>query len=209
MRKVTLPLCVFLLLSTAASAAETEGDPTLSGGEPTDGTRKVAAIEVTPLGLFLGHYGAQLDVVPAAHHGIVLSGYYLHAESVDALFPDYTKGGAPVNTYDGAGGELGYRYYFGARGPHGLYLGLSLLLGTTSSDLAAATATRSHYSWHQLGGALDVGYQSIVGPVLFGLGAGVQYVHVDKDIPAMGDLSDIMTRSAIRPRVAVTFGYAL
>lgn len=207
MRNVTLPLCALLLFTTAASAAETEGDPLPGGAAPTDGTRKVAAIEVTPLGLFLGHYGAQLDVVPAPHHGIVLSGYYAHAESVDALFPDYTKGG-PTNVYDGGGGELGYRYYFGALGPHGLYIGPSLLLGAMSADLATTTTARTHYAWHHVGGAIDVGYQSIVGPVLFGLGAGVQYVHVDRDIPSMGDLTDIMTRSAVRPRVAVTFGYA-
>lgn len=192
-----LALALAASLANPDATVSVESDAFVAGGASWDGAKTVA-IELTPLGLFVGHYGASIEVVPAAHHGIVLSGFYLstsnRAPSADSTAPPIT------NTWRGLGGELGYRYYFGARGPHGLYLGPSLLAGSYHG---------AGYDFRDLGGALDVGYQAILGPAIIGLSAGAQYVHVDHDIPEQGDLyADVHVRSAVRPRAGLTVGVA-
>jgi len=181
-----------LALATVAALSADSG-----ALEPPPAAHPVA-LEVTPLGLFVGHYGAQLEIVPLAHHGIVLSGFYMGTStSVPAADPK-----APPTTHDwhGFGGELGYRYFVTEQGPGGLYFGPSLLVGSYRGP---------GVDFRNLGGAVDVGYQAVIEHVLIGLSAGVQYVHVDKEIPADGDPSaDVHTQSVVRPRVAVTFGWA-
>ena len=60
------------------------------------------------------------------------------------------------------------------------------------------------------GGALDVGYQAILGDcVVLGVSAGAQYVYVDKALPDQNDLfSNASTQSALRPRASITLAYA-
>jgi hypothetical protein len=199
MRKTEIMLGI-VALSLAAGSAGAQESNLAFGGEPTDGSARHGAIEVTPLGLFLGHYGAQVELVPLPHHGLVLAGYYARTESPE---PMKSKDDVPpVHVYQGGGAELGYRYYFGALGPHGLYLGPSVLGGSYHTDALGGVSFRT---W---GGALDVGYQSILGPLLVGVSVGAQYLYVDRAIPVTGDFTDAMTQSALRPRVAFTGGWA-
>lgn len=205
------PALALLLCTTLANAQETMPDLP-EGGAPSHG--RIAAIEVTPLGLLVGHYGGSLEIVPLAqaHHGLVLSGFYAQTRAGDPQFiqPDpHNATATPTNTFRGVGGEVGYRYYFGQLGPHGLYIGPSLLLGSYSTDLRSATFASTHMAFHDLGGAIDVGYQAILGDcILIGIGAGAQYLHVDKVIPDQGDsFANAMTQSGVRPRVALTMGY--
>ena len=115
---------------------------------------------------------------------------------------------APVNRFNGVGGEIGYRYYFGQLGPHGLYLGPSLLLGSYTTDLHGATTASTHVSFQDIGGALDVGYQAIFGNLLIGMGVGVQYVHASKGLPDQSAVAtDALAVSAVRPRAALTIGF--
>jgi hypothetical protein len=208
-----------LFVASVASAAEitppapvAASEDVAAGGAPADGARRVVAVEITPLGLFVGHYGGALEIVPAPHHGLVLSAYYARVESGDRQFlqPDPNNPIAiPTNRYTGVGGEIGYRYYFGRLGPHGLYVGPSFLVGSYTADIAGVTAARSSVGYHDIGGALDLGYQALFGPVVVGIGAGVQYVHVDTSLPWSNDLyTEVSTRSAVRPRASFTLGVA-
>jgi hypothetical protein len=203
-------LSMLVLAANTSSATERDrGDEPLDfvgGGEPE--TKKVAAIELTPLGLLVGHYGASIEIVPLAHHGLVLSGYYAYHQNVDPQFVEpLVQVPPPTNTFSGVGGELGYRYYFGRLGPHGLYLGPSFLLGAYHGDIAGTTASTTGVDFHDFGGAFDIGYQAIIGSLLIGLGAGVQYVYVDHALPDQNDFFNVEARAGVSPRAALTLGY--
>lgn len=61
------------------------------------------AIYVNPLSLIVDRYGASIEVLLASHHAIEAGAYYVYsATNADAS-----------NTFEGVGGELGYRFYLG------------------------------------------------------------------------------------------------
>jgi hypothetical protein len=194
--------------STDAGPAAPTADDFASGGSPGGEHRHALALEVAPLGLFIGHYGASLELMLAAHHGIILSGYYASTENGDPRFvadPNVAHQQAPTNTFTGAGGELGYRYYFGNLGPHGLYFGPSLLFAGYRGRLAVA---RSVVDYQDFGGAIDVGYQAILDHVVLGIGIGAQYVYVNKTLPDQQDtFTNVHTASGLRPRATLSAGY--
>ncbi len=196
------------LASGGAEASALQNESFVAGGAPDDGRRRTVAIELTPLGLFVGHYGATLEIVPLAHHSLLLSGYYAHSDNQDPEFVPDAAGTTrpPTNTFYGVGGELGYRYYCGRLGPHGFYVGPSFIYGKYSGNLSVE---RKSIDYQKVGGALDIGYQSILGHVLLGLGVGVQYVYVTTQIPDQNDtFIAAPTMKGVRPRATATVGYA-
>jgi hypothetical protein len=131
-------------------------------------TFKSVAIEGNPLGLVIGRYSADLEYLPVPHHALHLTpvGYYALPGVADELI--------------GGGVELGYRFYTGDYGPHGIFLGASVVALSLEYIHHAAPGVLMDASddttYVQLGGALDVGYQVILlGNFAVAAGVGAQY----------------------------------
>jgi hypothetical protein len=168
---------------------------------PDHGPRRTFAVEINPVLPFINHYGVNVEIVPVSHHALVLSPYYSDST---------TGGGQPgtgtlPNTFEGFGGELGYRYYFGEDGPRGVFLGASFLLGWQK----VTPQNGDSFNFTNFGGALDVGYQALVGDFLvLGIGAGLQYTTVSQELPLQELPASIVANKALRPRLLTSFGFA-
>lgn len=180
------------------------------GAPPVEYVHRNFAIEVTPLSLIIEHFGAGLELMPVEHHALLLSGYYFSTTTAKNLTtaPNPISDTGPVlvnNKFQGFGGELGYRYYYGHNGPRGLFVGPSLLLGKFDA-LPSAGATTHFYD---IGGAADVGYQAILGDAwVFGFSAGAQYTWVSQSFPMQEAPAAYHANSGIHPRMQIAVGYA-
>jgi hypothetical protein len=125
----------------------------------------------------LGRWGANLEVAVAPHHALVLSGYLQTFQPwlLRRLLP------SAVDTNDAppsrAGGEIGYRFYTGANGPQGVFLGPSLVAMPIAYPYVGADLRAEVTSFEAYGAALDVGAQAIVdGGLTLGVGIGAMYL---------------------------------
>ena len=172
-------------------------------------------LEVTPLAIFVGHWGLGAEFLLANHHALVGSAYYLFNRTDPQ----------PQNVFRGVGGELGYRYFTGGQGPRGFFAGPSFLLayvdsvtdgltGPITSDpmtmaLIAAPSTHYHTNFLSMGLAVDAGYQAIVADtVTIGLGAGIQYSFANSTIPDQQIPVAIHTNRGLWPRLHFSLGWA-
>ncbi len=165
---------------------------------------KSIAVQGNPLGLAIGRYSADLEYLPEPHHAVHLTalGVYALPGVADRL--------------TGFGGEIGYRWYSGAHGPHGVFLGASFLAAEleyqhTSSAPPPIDASNDT-QFVELGGAIDAGYQVVVlGNFAVGAGLGAQYV-VDTIQPRFEFAShpwhDLLYGWGVRPRVLLSVGAA-
>lgn len=165
---------------------------------------KSVAIQGNPLGLAIGRYSADLEYLPAPHHALHLTpvAYYALPGTSDQL--------------TGFGAEVGYRWYSGAHGPQGVFVGASFLVGDyeyvhrtyAPSPLDQPDDTQ----YVSLGGAIDAGYQAIVlGDFAVGVGAGAEYT-VDNTEPHFEYPShpwhDLFYGPGLRPRALLSVGAA-
>jgi hypothetical protein len=174
---------------------------------------KHIAIEANPFGILIGHYSAQLELMPWRHSSFIINPHFDHVSSDIS-----SSAGGTTATYSesftGFGTELGYRFYTGKTGPTGFYFGPSVLLGTyTASADAGLTgqgSASSSISFQQIGGALDIGGQAVVGPgVVIGAGFGLQYTTVNQSFQDLPLTASILAGGGIRPRFLFSIGYAL
>jgi hypothetical protein len=173
---------------------------------------RALTVEWNPLGLFIDRFSVNVVVVPWDHHGLVLSPFYTWASTVPyATGIDGAGNSLPYTlnvlkqSFQGFGGELGYRYYFGKGGPRGLFAGPSVLL----ADITATAGNGSKTSFSDVGVAGDVGYEALVGDAIaVSVGAGVQYTFVSKSIPDQQLPASIYANSRIYPRLLLSMGYA-
>jgi hypothetical protein len=125
----------------------------------------------------LGRWGANVEFVPAAHHAIVASGYLQTFQPwiLRRILPSEVEvGGGPPSR---AGGELGYRFYTGATGANGLFIGPSFVAMPLAYPRVGADLRTDVVSFEAYGGAFDVGAQAIVdGGFTIGGGIGVMYL---------------------------------
>lgn len=147
---------------------------------PRVAVAKRFSIELNPLPVIAGRYGANVEYALARHHVVTASAFY------QAFTPATLKVIMPseVNTSGGAngrlGGELGYRFYTGTRGANGFFAGASavampLALPRLKSD--ANGFSTDVVSFETFGGALDVGAQAIFDSGLtIGGGLGVMFL---------------------------------
>ena len=179
-----------------AASTVADSDAVLDGPLPAG---KRAVLETNLVSPIVGLWGVSLELMPAEHHALVLSGAFVHG----------TRSSNPQvqPALDGFGFEVGYRQYSGRRGPRGLFAGPSLLLGGYRLS-PPDSATASNVDLFSVGGAFDVGYQAIVGDVAIALGAGVQYTHPSKDVPLLAYPATIYANGGLRPRALVSIGYA-
>jgi hypothetical protein len=116
----------------------------------------------------------------------------------------------------GFGGEIGYRWYSGAHGPHGVFVGGSFVAAELEYQ-HTSTATppldvTNDTQFVELGGAIDAGYQAILlGNLAVGAGVGAQYT-VDTIKPqfefANHPWHDLAYGWGLRPRALLSVGAA-
>jgi hypothetical protein len=164
---------------------------------------KQFAIELNPLATIIGRYSIQGEYLPAVHHALTLNPFYTHAAATA------TVNGTEVDlgSLSGFGGELGYRFYTGQKGPNGFYVGPSFLMASYSQSYSG----QSSDSFTSIGGAIDFGGQGVVGPgIVIGGGFGLQWTKTSKSIDTdnLNLASAIIARGGTRPRFLFTVGYA-
>lgn len=174
---------------------------------------KHVAIEANPLGILIGHYSVQLELMPWRHSAFIINPHFDHVTS------DVSSGDSTGNTisytesFTGFGTELGYRFYTGRTAMSGFYFGPSVLLGTYTASandvVTGAGSQSSSISFQQIGGAVDIGGQAVVGPgIVIGGGFGLQYTSVNQSFRDLPLTASILAGGGIRPRFLLSVGYA-
>ena len=190
----------------AASAATALGVSSAARAEGIDEgvAFKSVGIQGNPLGVLIGRYSADLEYLPAAHHAFHLTavGYFALPGVSDELV--------------GFGAETGYRWYSGANGPEGFFVGGSFLATSLryvhGAQAGVAFDAPEDTSYVELGGALDVGYQLVfLGNFAAGAGVGAQYT-TDTSQPTFEASNhawhDLVYGSGLRPRALLSLGAA-
>ena len=188
------------LLLTAAS-----GTQLARADDIDEGLRfRSVLLQVNPLGFAIGRYSADLEYLPQPHHALHLTPVgYLAVPGVADLF-------------QGFGAEVGYRWYSGAAGPQGLFLGASFLACdchyTHTTPDPSAIDIGEDVQFVSLGGAIDAGFQVVVlGNFAAGIGGGVQYT-ADTSQPhfeyEQHSLHELLYGPGLRPRALLSVGAA-
>jgi hypothetical protein len=171
--------------------------------------RRFLALEFNPLAAAtVDRWGANIIFAPFEHHALILNPFHAYARTYNInLFDD--NGNAlqlPVQTFQGWGAELGYRYYTGRGGLRGLFLGPSLIADWLTAQ--AQNGSRTSYVYYGI--AADIGYQVLINDrVSLSLGAGLQYAQPNKDIPKQGLTAKYYANATVLPRLLVSIGWAL
>jgi hypothetical protein len=193
---------------TAAPAPAAAAAPKEHADDSAEADRKHFSIELNPLGIAIGRYSLQGEYLPAAHHAITLNPFYTHAPVTVTVNGKDIDAGA----LDGFGGELGYRFYTGSKGPNGFYIGPSVILASFSQSApsgAAPAGSAGSDSVLSYGGAIDLGGQAVIGPgIVVGGGFGLQYTSVSEDMKDLPLLTAALVGSGVRPRILFSVGYA-
>ena len=204
---------VLATMLTAAPNATADPPPPVDVvlREPSPPQRLVT-LEWNPLALIVGKVSANVVVVPIDHHALVLSPFYARTTTAPIYVVDPTMTNPtmpsiqlPQQTFEGFGGEIGYRYYLGQGGPRGFFAGPSFII----ASMKATAQDSSQLTFWDYGLAVDVGYEALIGDrVALALGGGAQYVATSKSIPDQQLPAAVYANSAVRPRVLVSLGYA-
>jgi hypothetical protein len=153
------------------------------------------AITFNPAALVLGRLSANVEVLLAPHHSLVLSPNVLAFQENHGGRYDLASEGLGFATQRSSsfGGELGYHYWWQwRRSLVGPYFGPSLLLGSVTNASVGPTAAAQAY-W---GGAFDAGGQGVL-PGGFTLGAGVGLGFVE-----------VASVAAVFPRFLLQLGWS-
>lgn len=198
-----VPLLVVAFTAAPARAESVD----VSIHEPAPPHRWLA-IEWNPLPLLtIGKASANVVMVPREHHALVASPFYSWT-TTEPVYVFDDAGAAtrlPEQKFTGFGGELGYRYYAGAGGPRGVFVGPSLIVG--AFDAKAQNGTKT--SFFDLGVAADAGYQILIAhDVALSLGGGAQYIWTSKSIPAQQFPARIHANRGVAPRILASIGWA-
>jgi hypothetical protein len=170
---------------------------------------KQYVIEFNPLATAIGRYSIQGEYLPAVHHAITLNPFYTHA--------GVTVNGQDEGSVGGFGGELGYRFYTGVKGPNGFFVGPSFLFASYKENGGLAVDSQGNLtnagstSFTSVGGAIDIGGQGVIGPgIVVGGGFGLQWTKTSKSVDTdnLNLASAIIAGGGTRPRFLFTVGYA-
>ncbi len=169
--------------------------------------RRILTVELQPFPFILGKVGGTIVIAPLDHHALVLSPFYVSTET--AAIYIYDDAGNPTQlpkqTFKGFRGELGYRYYFGKRGPRGFFLGPSAVLASLTATALDGSKTR----FLDYGVAADIGYQALVADrVALSLGGGAEYTWNNKTIPNQQYPSNLYANGGVHPRLLFSLGWA-
>jgi hypothetical protein len=179
--------------------------------QPVPPWRRVS-IEWNPLPFVVGFgkISANVVVVVKQHHALVLSPFF--TDNTTAAIYVYNDAGQamelPEQRFVGFGLELGYRYYWGQRGPRGLFMGPSLV-GAAMFEHQEQYGNGSHTTYGDLGLAFDIGYQMLItNAITVSAGVGVQGLVTTQSIPQQQFPIDVYANSGIWPRALFSVGYA-
>ena len=171
-----------------------------------------SALTGNPLNLIIRRFGFNFEYQPVLHQGLIVTPYYDYLSGSLAA-----EGDCQVNTctrtLEGAGAELGYRFYSGVHGFDGFFAGPSLLIARRKL-VSENTSAGYHNSmvFNSVGGAFDGGWQHQQGHFIVGLGIGVQYTEDSKKLQLSGQGVDVLidwyAGGGWRPRFAINLGYA-
>lgn len=214
-RVVAVLLGVGSILTALPARAADYGTGELPTFErPSERLRRVT-LTFNPLPVLVGRYGANVEVVPFAHHAIVASAFVQTYPRALArtLLPDYELD-PPETRW---GGELGYRLYSGRDGASGLFVGPSfvampMVVPRVTEDLRPEVLSLMSY-----GAALDVGAQLVTGTG-FTIGAGVGVmalayspppsVQIPTNLPITLPKIPEIPEPHVLPRVLLTAGWS-
>jgi hypothetical protein len=188
-RSVACSVVAIGLCSSATGAAEPAAEAT---AESAAATPRHWAVEWNPLAAALFRASANLELSPSTHHAFTLS-------------PIVQLDTGDIGT--GIWGELGYRYYSGAGGLEGFFVGPSLVLGSFNYA-TDARPDKQHGS--AAGIAIDAGYQfAFRSGLVLGLGLGAQYQQIKKSFAVRNDpVNEATIETGVLPRILFTVGYA-
>jgi hypothetical protein len=158
---------------------------------------KQYAITAYLLSATIGRYSIQGEYLPATHHAITLNPFYTNV----GITTDN------VGSLTGFGGELGYRFYTGRKGPDGFFVGPSVLFGSYLQSITGLPST----SFTNVGGAIDIGGQGVLRHgVVVGGGFGLQWTKTSKDVDTNNYRfsSAAIAGGGIRLRFLFAIGYA-
>ena len=202
---------LFVQVAGRAARAADAGD---SSGMAVDVTlpaqaapRRLAAVEWNPLTLLVGKVSGNVVLVPVSHHALILTPFYVSATTAPIYVFDDSGNATqtPQQRFRGWGGELGYRYYSGERGPRGWFAGPSLILGWMTATAQDGTTL----GYLDYGLAADIGYQLLIDDdIALSLGAGLQYTRTSKGIPSQQFPADTYSNDLVRPRALLSLGWA-
>jgi hypothetical protein len=188
---------------TTLTAAQIVGEAVADTTRATDkpGSYQPFAAEWNPIGLFVGgRVSLNLEWVPVTHHAIEVSPHFTHTTSDVATSPDVKES----QSYTGFGGEIGYRYYTGHRGPNGVFVGPSIIAGAYNASLPGGDK-----AFTNLGIAADVGAQAILfDHLVVGGGVGIEYLKVSHDFGDLPTSASMIASSGVKPRLLLEAGAA-
>jgi hypothetical protein len=157
-----------------------------------DAAPPAAAVELAPLDLFIGRVAVAGTVAVAPHHAVTATAHGDHLPR--GLFTD------SLESYGGAGGELGWHLYPGPRTLRGFWVGPSLV-AMWLTDQKARLASRDFVAY---GFAFDAGVTAGKDLVVdFGL--GLQMTHLTGDVETPGIVS-LVGGGGPRPRILFGLG---
>ena len=165
---------------------------------------KHVILELNPIGIAIGRYSIQAQILFAKRHAIVVNPYFNYTTAEIT-----TSSGTSETTYKqrfvGGGAELGYRFYSNSKLPAGFFVGPSVIAGYYSAggdDIASK-------SFATIGGALDIGGQAMIGPgVILSGGFGLQYTKATEDFSDLPFAAAVIAGGGFRPRFLFSVGYA-
>jgi len=156
----------------------------------------------------IGKLSANVILAPLEHHTIIVSPFYVLTRTAPiTIFDDNANPTElPIQTFEGFGTELGYRYYTGSGGLRGFFVGPSLIVGSFTATAENGTET----PYINYGVAVDIGYQAlVVDRVSLSLGAGIQYTTTSKWIPDQMLWAKVFANTSFFPRWLISLGWAL
>lgn len=165
------------------------------------------SLSYAPLPLLVGRVGLELVLVPRQHHGLVVSPFYASSTTAAVtIFDDQGNGTQlPEQRFYGGGAELGYRYYFGASGPRGIFVGPSVIL----AGMQAVAQNGDTLGYLLYGGAVDGGYQLLLADrIALTLAGGLQVTGTSQPLPAQQYPAHVYANFAVLPRILASVGVA-
>jgi hypothetical protein len=185
--------------TAAVTIADAAHDATRATDRP--GKYNPFAIALNPLGLFVGgRVSLNLEYAPVTHHVIVVSPHIVSTSAEIAQSDNRTAN----QTFSGAGGEVGYRYYTGHRGMNGVFVGPSLIGGVYNANLPSGND-----GFTNIGVAADVGVQQVFWDhLVLGGGLGVEYLSVSEEFHDLPAGPSTIASSGVKPRFLASAGYA-
>ncbi len=188
--------------ATGGASADPTADRRYDGeraDEKEDRFRPLA-MTLNPITLVLGRFGANVEYLPAPHHGIMLNPYY---SSYSIEF------GGGETTYQLMGAELGYHFYTGERGANGFFAGPSFVFmysSLSSSCNQPGCSADEDASISTYGVAMDVGGQAVLANgFTIGGGGGIMYLRSSGEAEG----STGIRFAGTVPRLLFTIGYSI